>query len=193
MIPEWLKDKLTEEDVSKISLEIEKAEKLTQAEIVPMIVKESSYSFRKEMAMIFIFVIVSFVYLTPLQSFGAILLFSTIARSLMRIIPQMVKKRAIQEFYESNIHSTLDGTGVLLFVSMKEKQVEVIVDKQTDTDVPQDFWDNIVSVMTSSLGQKDITTAYVDGINMLGKELSKIYPVNEENPNEISNNIIIKE
>jgi putative membrane protein len=192
-IPKWLEINLTKKGLEQIEKSIIEAEKKTNAEIVPMIVKESSYSYKVEILILFLVTLLSIALMPIHFSILVILAYIVISRRLKSMRKTMTHQRAISEFYESNIHQTKNSTGVLLFVSLKEKQIEVIADQKVDIHVESETWDNVVSIMINEIKNGNMDQAFIKGIASLGETLSNICPGTHDDTDEIHNHLIIKE
>ena len=192
-IPKWLNKKIDKSGIQEIENAIKVAEQNTNAEIVPMIVKESSYSFKIELVALLTLVlaIVSFMQLhTTLIS---VFVFTLIYFKIKELKKKMIHQRGLIEFYQSSINKTKDNTGVLLFISLKEKQIEVIVDKKINLFVDSNTWNTLVDEMIFDIKDKSLSVSISNGIKSLGEILADICPKEENNTNEIPNQLIIKE
>ena len=192
-IPKWLEKNVTKKGLENIEKSVVKAEHKTNAEIVPMIVKESSYSYKVEILLLFLVTLLSIALMPMHFSILVILAYVVISRRLKSMRKTMTHQRAISEFYESNIHQTKDSTGVLLFMSLKEKQIEVVADQKVDIHVDSETWDHVVSVMINEMKKNNLEQAFVKGIDSLGETLNIICPGTHDDTDEIKNHLIIKE
>ena len=114
------------------------------------------------------------------------------------IIPKNVKdkrvyNRAIRHFVESGIYKTSNRSGVLIFVSILERRVFVIADSGIACKVEQKEWDLICETMTSHLKHGKPKEAFIDGITLCGKLLSKYFPPNESKLNEYPDGLVLLE
>lgn len=114
------------------------------------------------------------------------------------IIPDTVKKscvtaRAFQHFSQSNVYCTNEHTGILIFVSYMERQVRIIADKGISDKISQDIWNLITDEFAETLGKKDAKTAFITAIQRCGELLSENFPAHKENPNELSDGLVILE
>ncbi len=113
----------------------------------------------------------------------------------MRLIPKAVKNRragrlAWEQFFAQNLHLTRKRTGVLLFVSVAERYVEIIADKGINDKVTQSAWDDIVVGFTKRVKAKEIPEGFLSAISACGKLLAESFPRPEGDVDELPNRLI---
>jgi len=114
------------------------------------------------------------------------------------IIPEKAKikavtNRAVRYFAESGVYCTKDHSGILIFVSYFEKQVRIVADKGISEKISQDLWDMIADEMTENLSKGNVKEAYLTAVKRCGEILSENFPAKNENPNELSDGLVILE
>jgi putative membrane protein len=67
-------------------------------------------------------------------------------------------------------------TGILLFVSLGERYVEVVTDRDVDLKVPQSAWDAIIKDFTAAAKQKRLADGLVAAVEACTKVLETHYP-----------------
>ncbi|MBE8221295.1 MAG: hypothetical protein HAW60_01040 [Bdellovibrionales bacterium] len=208
----WIKNYLSKKDFDKIEESVKQAELLTSGEIVPMIVKSSStvghvpiilfilsllivtlgkIYFELYFSTYWIFVSVVFVLLFTkvLSSFNFVLRFFTTKQDQS----SQVLLRAQLELETSNIKNTKDNTGVLIFVSLLEKQVCVLADKAISRHFKNEDWKVVVNLILKGLKNKNMAQGFEDGILKCGDLLKEKFPIQKDDTNELENHLIIKE
>ncbi len=78
-----------------------------------------------------------------------------------------VRERARSIFVDHALHSTRARTGVLIYVSLFERGLEVVADRGFDERVRADGWDEIVHAMQPALAQGDCARALEVGLATL--------------------------
>ena len=101
-----------------------------------------------------------------------------------------VHQRALQAFFENDLHTTEDRTGILIMISVLEHRVEILADQGINDKVPQDTWNKILEPLVHSLKQDRLGEGLVHTIVECGKILSKHFPIKENDKNELSNKIV---
>ena len=103
-----------------------------------------------------------------------------------RAMAEAVKNRALRHFVESAAYDTVDRTGVLLFISVLERRVELIADKGINAQVTPDTWDRIVSSLVRGIGEKRTAEAIVTAVGEIGMVLAEHVPPRPDDENELS-------
>jgi putative membrane protein len=88
-------------------------------------------------------------------------------------------------FYEAGIANTSAENGVLIYLSLLERQLEIIADRGILTCVPPLKWNHAVYELKESAKQPT-PAMLIDGLNSLGKLLAEHVPATGENPNELA-------
>ena len=114
------------------------------------------------------------------------------------IVPESVKQnavknRAVRYFAESGVYCTKDHSGILVFVSYFEKSVYIVADKGISEKISQDLWNLIRDEMLDLLKQNDVKGAFTDAVSRCGDLLSEYFPAKSENPNELSDGLVVLE
>ena len=88
-------------------------------------------------------------------------------------------------FYEAGIANTSAENGVLVYLSLLERQMEVIADRGILKCVPPLKWNHAVFELKQSAKDPE-PTKLVQGLHSLGKLLAEHMPATGENPNELA-------
>lgn len=104
-----------------------------------------------------------------------------------------VLNRAMLEFYLNHVSHTEKKTGILIFVSLMERQTVVLADNAISTKLDSKVWEEIVSTITSSVKKKKTSEGLKSAIHKCGDILAMHFPAHTSNKNELSNHLIIKE
>ncbi len=213
----WVEKHLTEIEIKKISEVVKEAEKLTEGEIVPIIVKRSSavghVKWCLTALMTITFIICETFYIRndwdPVNVWAppvAFVLFNVLSGYLSNIawfqrvftpnedeIAQ-VNARAELEFYRSQMAKTAKRTGILIFVSVMERRIVVLADQGISAHYPQSTWDELVKMMTEEFKKDQVYMGFEKAIKRCGEILqAKLPAATHHNTNELANNLIIKE
>ena len=119
--------------------------------------------------------------------------------SLRRLVTPMRLKRkyahrnAAAQFLATNIATTKRRTGVLIFVSLLERYVEVIGDEAISAKLTQSDWQKIIDEMLPLLSQRRTSDALVLGVQHCGSLLADLFPAGKHNVNELPDRFIVLE
>jgi putative membrane protein len=204
------KELFSEEEKQRIELAVQKAEKRTSGEIVPMVVDESYDYPRAEIVGSGLFSLATAVSLSW-AFFGESLwhflwLFAVCYlpfKFLIRNTPALrrklihpdeisveVEEQAIVSFMAQGLHHTRDETGILIFISLFERRVHVLADRGINNVVTTKTWDGIVQTVTDGIRRGEACHALCMAIESCGQVLEEHFPVQADDTDELSNLII---
>lgn len=212
-IPTWLKGQLSASEASLISDQIHQAETRTEGEIVPMIVSSSTPGRSAEWVLMLILLLFTaplalMDYTQPLFWISEVLLIAgaiLLPRPLLGLFPGLrrwliphedlmaaVHMRAILELEDARIRHTQRRTGVLLMVSWAERQVVILGDHAIAEKIKPEQWQLMVTEFAKDLKSGQVARGFEKAITATGQILQLHFPVQGSNPNEIQNDLVIK-
>ncbi|MEN4761879.1 TPM domain-containing protein [Chryseobacterium sp. C39-AII1] len=98
-------------------------------------------------------------------------------------------KTAFEVFKELCMNKTAERNAVLFHVNFDQKYLTIIGDVGIHEKVNQSYWDHLHDYITAEFAKGNYYEALKSGILETGLELKKHFPVNGENPNQLSNEI----
>ncbi len=105
---------------------------------------------------------------------------------------ELVREQAVQSFYEKGLHKTMDATGVFFFISLFEHKVWVLADSGIYGRISQQELQLYASDMADGIRQGNAAEILCRKITSLGEVLAKHFPVNPDDENELSNQVIVE-
>lgn len=118
-----------------------------------------------------------------------VLKFALLPKSVMR---KRAKRLAAEQFMMQKIHLTAERTGVLLFISVAEKQVEIIADEGIYQKLDPNVWQELLDELICQIKADKMTDGIVQAVSQIGKLLTAHYPADAANNlNELPNHIVI--
>lgn len=204
---------LSPRDHALVTEAIRTAEKATSGEIYCVLARSSDDYFYPASFMLAAFILlldplvalalhhwwfsVGLVYFTIAQLAAFALAVLTIAAfPAMRValVPKRLRYRrahgnARRQFLAHNIHVTERRTGVLIFVSLAERYVEVVADNDIDAKVAQNVWNDAVAALLTHARERKLAEGFVQTVSMVGAVLAEHFPAGNGNPNEIPDRI----
>ncbi len=114
------------------------------------------------------------------------------------IVPKKLRNRKVQEratryIMESGVYNTKDRTGILIFISIMERRVELLADSGINELISPEKWQNIVDNIIKGIRQKEIVDHLVESINECGNLLAEHFPIQTDDKNELTDDIEILE
>lgn len=103
---------------------------------------------------------------------------------------EQARRRAHELFLDLSLAATRDRTGVLFFVSVAERYVEVIADRGVSRVVDDAVWANIVTDFTAAVRQGRITEGFLEAIEACGRVLGERLPRGPADVNELPNRLV---
>nr|BDT28398.1 TPM domain-containing protein [Bacteriovorax sp. HI3] len=204
---------ISAKDKEQIKKLITEAEKKSHSELVPMIVSTSdnypAAHWRAAIIVSFLFslglyfsplAIINPIYFLWIQVPGLFIGYwlgniPAVTRLLItkEEIEFEVTQRAIEAFYEHNLHVTDKHNGVLIFISLLERKIKIITDVGVKEKVDQKIWDEITSEFIEKVKEGDFVLALKNTINAASDILENYFPKSEgAKKNELKNDIIIE-
>src|SRR5262245_17616283 len=208
----------TDEERNRIKQTVQQAERGTKGEIVPMVVpasalyREAGYRTGLILALIMLGLLLTLeLYWLPwgwhAGNAGWLLLAVVAAYGIgqwLGTVPYIVrlvtsrermaykvKHRAEQAFYQHGLHNTKERTGILIFVSLLERRVQVLADKGINDRVPAGTWDSLVNGILDGIRSGNATDAICEAITKCGALLSQVSPAGSgDNPDELPDTLI---
>jgi uncharacterized membrane protein len=105
---------------------------------------------------------------------------------------QNTHMRARQLFAELGVWDTEYNSGVLLYINLCERKVEIIIDRGIKMATEQIIWDEICQNMVAQLAQQQFQQAVINGMMGIGQVLNQFYArsINDKS-NELGNDPVI--
>jgi len=107
-------------------------------------------------------------------------------------LSRYVHRDALAHFMELGLHETRDRTGVLIYLSLFERRVEILADRGIYEKVPSAYWQERVSILVSGIHEGKATEVICRVIEAIGEKLSENFPPRPDDKNEISDHLRTK-
>lgn len=98
---------------------------------------------------------------------------------------QHARARALDLFSHLRIWDTAHNNGVLIYLLLADRDVEIIADRGIDAKVGTAGWERICRDMEADFAQGRFEAGVVKGIEAVSRELAKYFPPNGPHPNEL--------
>jgi putative membrane protein len=105
-------------------------------------------------------------------------------------IQEEVYQRSLEIFYENKVSMTRDRTGIMIFISLLERKVEVLADCGINEKVEKDYWNNLVQTLSIEISKGNMIDGVVHSIATCGNKLVESFPVKADDTNEVSDELI---
>jgi putative membrane protein len=113
----------------------------------------------------------------------------------LALIPRRVKharasRLAKAQFYSQGVQITAHHSGILLFVSLAERYVEIVADKGIHEKLGEAHWKAIIDRFVGHVRRGQIVDGFVDAIGACGAAMAEHYPPDPAATNELSDGLI---
>ena len=95
------------------------------------------------------------------------------------------RERAIEVFSRLRIWDTEDNAGVLIYLLLADRRVEIVADRGIHANVGTAAWDAICGEMQAAFAAGRYEAGAILGIEAISDLLAAHFPPGEENPNEL--------
>ena len=116
---------------------------------------------------------------------------STLPQTALRGV-HTVRARAIDVFSEFRVWDTEENTGVLLYLQLIERRIEIVADRGINKRVAQGEWDAICKRMESACAAGRIEAGVLDGLKEITALLQREFPAGAVNPNELPDAPVVR-
>lgn len=103
-----------------------------------------------------------------------------------------LRQLAEREYLRLGINKTKEGTGVLIFLLLSERQFYILADDNINKLTGEKVWNEIKNIMQEKFVRGEFCKGILFGIDEIGKILSQHFPIRTDDTNEISNRVIIQ-
>lgn len=103
-----------------------------------------------------------------------------------------LRQLAEKEYMRLGINKTREGTGVLIFLLLSEKQFYILADDNINKFTGEKVWTDIKEVMEEKFVRGEFCKGILFAIEEIGKILAHHFPIRPDDKNEISNRVIIQ-
>jgi uncharacterized membrane protein len=98
---------------------------------------------------------------------------------------QSVRQRAIEVFSDLRVWDTEHNSGVLIYVQLVDRRIEIVADRGISARVAQTEWDAICRTMEGAFRERRFERGALEAIGQATRLLSRHFPPRGGNPNEL--------
>lgn len=101
------------------------------------------------------------------------------------------RARALQLFGQLGVWDTEHNNGVLVYVLLADRDVEIVADRGINRRVPQETWEAICRAMERAFGEGRFEEGAIDGVSAVGELLAQHFPRSAPGPNELPDTPVV--
>ncbi|MGQ0657317.1 MAG: TPM domain-containing protein [Chromatiales bacterium] len=98
---------------------------------------------------------------------------------------QSCRERAIEVFSHLHVWDTARNNGVLIYVLLADRDVEIVADRGLNAHLATEAWRTICEIMESAFRAGDFAGGSLAGIESVGRLLAQYFPTTRDNSNEL--------
>jgi len=104
---------------------------------------------------------------------------------------QTARQRAVEVFSQLRVWDTGHNSGVLIYVQLVDRKVEILADRGINALVPQAEWDAICRRIEQRYRKGEFEQGTLAAIEEITVRLARHFPPRETNPNELPNRPVV--
>jgi uncharacterized membrane protein len=104
---------------------------------------------------------------------------------------QPARERALDVFSHLRIWDTAHNNGVLIYLLLADRDVEIVADRGIDTKVGAEDWENICREMEADFRAGHFERGVIRGVAAVSRELAKHFPHTAGGPNELPDKPVV--
>jgi len=101
------------------------------------------------------------------------------------------RQRATEVFSSLRVWDTEHNSGVLIYVQLVDRRIEIVADRGINARVPQHAWDAICRRMEEAFRQRRFEQGVLAAIGEITALLAQHFPPRGDNPDELSDQPVI--
>jgi uncharacterized membrane protein len=101
------------------------------------------------------------------------------------------RQRARQVFAQLDVWDTEHNSGVLIYVQLMDRRIEILADRGISAKVGQHEWDAICRRMEDTFRERRFEQGVLDGIREITALLGRHFPPRGVNPNELPDKPVV--
>lgn len=104
---------------------------------------------------------------------------------------QSARARAIDVFSQLRVWDTEKNSGILIYLLLADRDVEIVADRGIDTKVQRTEWEAICRAMEAEFRSRNFEGGVLAGITAVTKLLVKHFPASGPHPNELPDKPVV--
>jgi len=101
------------------------------------------------------------------------------------------RRRAMQVFGQLGVWDTADNNGVLIYLLLADRVVEIVADRGIAARIPQSDWDGVCREMERLYRDRRFSEGSVAGVYAVGRLLARHFPGRRKDVDELPNQPVL--
>ena len=99
--------------------------------------------------------------------------------------------RAVQVFSDLRIWDTRENNGVLVYILLVERKIEIVADRGIYKKLGKDYWAQVNQQMVKYFKEKKYKEGVIYSLKEITNEMVKLFPKQGEDPDELPDSVVI--
>jgi uncharacterized membrane protein len=104
---------------------------------------------------------------------------------------QAARERALDVFSHLRIWDTAHNNGVLIYLLLADRDVEIVADRGIDAKVGAERWEQICRAMEAEFRSGRFERGVIGGIEAVSREMARHFPPSGPHPNELPDKPVV--
>jgi len=104
---------------------------------------------------------------------------------------QSARSRALDVFSQMRVWDTAHNNGVLIYLLLAERNIEIVADRGINAKVPPQEWEAICRRMEAALARGDFARGIIAGIEEVSRHLALHFPARAGDANELPDKPVV--
>ncbi len=104
---------------------------------------------------------------------------------------QSARARAVELFSQLRVWDTGHNSGVLIYLLLADRDVEILADRGIAAKVGQPQWEAICRGMEQRFARGEYEQGVIEGLRAVGDLLAQHFPASADNPNELPDRPVV--
>jgi putative membrane protein len=100
------------------------------------------------------------------------------------------RRAAVAQFLAHGVHLTEARTGVLIYIDLAHRRVEIVADDVIDRKVDQAVWDALADVVASAASAGRLAEGLVTAVERAGAVLAEHFPPTGQGHDELQDRVV---
>ena len=101
------------------------------------------------------------------------------------------RQRALEAFSRLRVWDTEENSGVLIYVQLVDRDIEIVCDRGINAKVGPEQWDAICRRMEEAFRARRFEEGVLEGIEEITQLLTKHFPPRRDNPDELPDRPVV--
>ncbi|MEM9601728.1 MAG: TPM domain-containing protein [Pseudomonadota bacterium] len=104
---------------------------------------------------------------------------------------ERVRRHAVEQFHRLGLHRTAHRCGVMVFVSLDERRVEILADVGLDGRVSPATWQRAVNALVARVKRQELHVGLCDAVALCGTALADAAPAGPNDAKTLANAVVL--